>query len=182
MIEKNAQENKILKNTMALVGVIARSGEDPEDIKCDIQSIKRYLEYFPKYFNSVINHVIGCGMARFLYKGEEYRDKVQALDHNRRSCHIAAADAVNKLNRLAKFYDAEQVFEIPRDLDPNNVDDRNIAVEMSYSFCTMTFLDGTQRNSYHTGNTDTDLVRMAEAHCQFHTELPLGDMPSGHSE
>ena len=57
-------ENLILKNAMKLAEVVSRSDESPEDIKDDIANIKRYLECFPKYFSSVINHVIGGGVAK----------------------------------------------------------------------------------------------------------------------
>ncbi len=165
-------ENLILKNAMNLAEAVSRSDESPEDIKDDIENIKRYLECFPKYFNSVINHVIGGGVARFLYEGEEYRAKIEKLDHDRRSCHIAATDAVNKLNRLAKFYGADAVFQVPRALDPDNINDRNIAAAMSYDFCTLTFLDETEHSSYHTAKgMDADLLKMADGRCHFRTKL-----------
>ena len=165
-------ENLIFKNAMKLAEAVSRSDESLEDIKVDIENIKRYLECFPKYFISVINHVIEGGVARFLYEGEEYRAKKEKLDHDRRSCHIAATDAVSKLNRLAKFYGAYAVFWVPRALDPDNINDRNIAAAMSYNFCTLTFLDETERSSYHTSKgMDADLLKIADGSCHFRTKL-----------
>lgn len=102
---------------------------------------------------------------------------MQELDAGRRQRHIMATDAVNKLNRLAKYYDVEKIFRVDRDLDSGSVDDREYAVSMAYSFCTATFLDEVVRSGYNIGkekNTmDQDLQTMVSHHLQFETDMVL---------
>lgn len=52
--------------------------------------------------------------------GEEWRDKVQALDENRRSKHEVAMSAVNQLNRLAVAEGLEPFYDGPVDHEHRN--------------------------------------------------------------
>ncbi len=45
------------------------------------------------------------------YEGQELRDKVQALDENRRIAHEAAISAVTSINRLAQSLNVEPLFK-----------------------------------------------------------------------
>ncbi len=170
-------KNEIMERAINLMNAIKRSEEEPEDKEMDIMNVQKYLKAFPAYFNSVINYAITGQMLSILYTGEAYRDKMQELDAGRRQRHIMATDAVNKLNRLAKYYDVEKIFRVDRDLDSGSVDDREYAVSMAYSFCTATFLDEVVRSGYNIGkekNTmDQDLQTMVSHHLQFETDMVL---------
>lgn len=168
--------NEILARGINLVKAIRDSDVDMDEKNDDIRNVKDYLESFPRYLNSVISYAIASQMIRILYDGENYRDRMKSLDENRRRKHIAATDAVNKLNTIARYYEVKEIIPIGRRLDSNSVDDREYAVKLTYDFCTSVFLDEIERSGYNIGkgeSADQELLHMIEKGGGFHTDLSL---------
>lgn len=142
----------VLENMGSLMEAISKGEYSQEDL----ENLEGWALKIPEYFNSVINYAISSRIASFTLEGEEYRDKITALDRNRRISHIALTDSVNKINRLASMYDKEPVFETgnKKVLDSNNVEDRETAADISFSFCTEVFLDEMERSKYHIKSAD----------------------------
>lgn len=168
----------------ALVKAIREADIDPEDMRDDLESAETSILKFPKYFNAVIETVV---RSRTLSKDNisHYQYQIMHLDEMRRSAHISVAIAVNKLNRLCRMYNVEQMFDIDN-LSGDNVDDREKAANAVYNFCKETFLDEEYRSGYAIKdevNMDEELMQMADdqeeremrssykGQQMFHTEL-----------
>lgn len=141
--------NEIMEKVEDLVKAIKNSDEEIEDKQDSIKDVERYILSFPEYYNSVINHVVQGSLCRVLYEGEEYRDKMMALDSRRRRCHIMATEAVNKINRLALYYGTKEIFQVDHTLNSEKIEDRELAVNMAFQFCGETFLDEVKRSGYN---------------------------------
>lgn len=150
--------NETLNRLEDLVKAIKASDEEQEDKTDDIKNVENYMLSFPNYFNAVINHVVQGKIVMVMYEGEEFRERMTRLDTTRRDCHILATQAVNKLNRLAKYYGTTQVFDIDRTLDANKVEDREVAVNLAFRFCGQTFLDEVKRSGYNIDKESQDQV------------------------
>ena len=111
-------------------------------------------------------------IAKVRYEGQEYRDYMQDLDIRRRSKHILVTDAVNVLNRISEAFGVGQIFPTERVLDGNNREDREVAVNLVYNFCTQVYLDEIERSKYNIENKDMhhELHRMSERGGTFHSE------------
>lgn len=120
--------------------------EDRDDI---LDFVAKEVLHFPAYLNQVIGYVVNSNLFRMRYEGEEYRDRMTKLDGDRRSAHIAIADAVNKLNKLSEMYGVEPIVPTEHRLDANSVDDREFAARITFSFCVETFLDEMDRSGYN---------------------------------
>lgn len=64
------------------------------------KNINRLLDYS----NCKASMEFNIKIARFKYEGEEYIEKIEEMDHQRRYKHILATESINKINRLAKQY------------------------------------------------------------------------------
>lgn len=62
------------------------------------------------YVESVYMMEVTLPTLRFRYEGDEYREKVMALDSRRRSAHEMAISATTQLTRWAKIVGAEPMF------------------------------------------------------------------------
>jgi hypothetical protein len=137
---------------------------DPECDAADKQEIKDFVmqnfALLPKYFEAVINEntelAFGAGPSM-----------IERLETQRRNAHIAACDAINKINRLSKQYGIGMFFDFPeiqnRPLEPgmlnpegkmvsvtqNSNRDRELAAFRIYGFCKEMFLDGPDRTRYN---------------------------------
>lgn len=164
--------NEILKNMDQLVLAIKKSNESEESKIDDLQSLERYMLAFPDYLNTVIDYVIRGRIISVWYDGEEYRDRMQRLDYSRRQKHIMAAEAVNKLNRLAQYYEVPKLFDLDFELDSSKVEDREFAVKLTYRFCVDIFLDEVVKSGYHfeKSSLDDTIMKMIESKNHFRTE------------
>lgn len=150
--------NEVLERLDELVRAIKNSDEELENKADDIKNVEKYTLSFPNYFNAVINHVVQGKIYMVMYDGEEYRDRMTRLDQNRRQCHIMATDAVNKLNRMAMYYGTSQIFRIDRKLNPDKVEDREVAMNLVFRFCGQTFIDEVKRSGYNLDKDSQDQI------------------------
>lgn len=148
-----------------LIIAIRNSGADPMDIEDDIETARDKVLSFPAYFNAVIECVV---QANTLSKENisHYQYTIMKNDQRRRDKHIAAALAVNVLNRLCKIYKVEEMFPIG-ELNPDSVQDREAAINAVYLFCKETFLDEAYRSGYPVKDItvqemDKELMEMAK--------------------
>ena len=72
-----------------------------------LDTISSALESFPDYANIVIKEQIMLPIWRERYEGTEYREKVQEIDSNRRSCHDSAIASISMLNRISEMLHIE---------------------------------------------------------------------------
>lgn len=99
-------------------------------------------------------------------------------DRNRRAAHIKLTQAINQLNRWAKMYDLEPVFNTGREseLDPDNSSDRQLAAVLGYRFSNELFLNEMVRsNRFFDAKTyediDSILYEMEENAIKFNTHV-----------
>lgn len=183
---------KVLKDISELAKAIKEDESlTSEFIKDDLESLEKWLNSFPEYFNSVVTMQSSMSFYRFLYEGEEYRDRAQALDQTRRDKHILATQSINKINRLAKSYGMSEIFPVGKELKPaprdwkddpqaerKAKDDRELAADYIYEFCKQVFLDGQSHNQYLTNKRDRELYQMEVNRTSFKTNLSLDEMIS----
>lgn len=173
--------NNILERMENLVKAIKKNPiETDEDKKDDVKNLEKYMLAFPNYLNAVIDYVIRGKIIGIWYDGEEYRDHMERLDRARRQSHIMAAEAVNKINRLATHYGVPKIFELDYILDSEKVEDRELAVNLTYRFCIDTFMDEVLRSGYSLTLNDLDaiILDMAEHKKYFETEIPKWGFPN----
>lgn len=97
---------ELRKNYVALVNAWA-SEEDGQEV---VDLIVDRMNKLGAYVESVYTMEVTLPSLRFRYEGEEYRDKVMALDSRRRSAHEAAIAAVAQLTRWAKAVGVDPMF------------------------------------------------------------------------
>jgi hypothetical protein len=169
--------NNILEKIIELGECIkSNATELAEDKQDDLKSIEKYLTSFPNYFNAVINHTIQINVVGLRYEGEEYRDKISKIDHDRRDAHIRLTDSINKLNRLSSYYQGEKIFDMDKELDSNSRDDRAQAVKIVYSFCKDVFLDEhAMNNDFTYDKMEEELIDMSNERKKFSTKISLDE-------
>lgn len=181
---------KVLKNISELAKAIKEDKTlTPEFIEDDLDSLEKWINSFPDYFNSVVNMQSKMSIYLIRYEGEEYRDRVHALDQTRRDKHILAAQAINKINRSAKSYGMAEIFPVGKELKPDPrewkddpqaerkaKDDRELAADYIYEFCKHVFLDGQLHNQYLSNKRDQELYEMEVNHTSFKTNLSLDEI------
>lgn len=84
--------------------VMAWEVERDDDI---MRLITDNMNAFCKYVEAVYTMEYSMPMLRAQYDGQEYRDRVQQLDANRRHAHERAIIAATQLNRWAKMKGVE---------------------------------------------------------------------------
>lgn len=138
---------------------------DPEELQEMEEFLLSKVNAFPNYFNSVVSMESRIVILKELCDPETYRFRVQKMDDDRRSAHIAATNAINQLNRLCKRYDLEPLFtfegigdrelhsvaEIPGNSAKENeaIEDRERAADAIFSFCKEVFLDKKVQEKYN---------------------------------
>lgn len=98
------QYDKMIKNLTAA----AKTGD--ADAEMDIQDIKRVMDSFCNYVNTVDMTEMRIHIAYARMEGTELRDAITLYDTSRRNAHEAAIASANAINRYARFYDAGKIF------------------------------------------------------------------------
>ena len=113
---------------------------------------------------------------------EEYRERMQSLDTDRRNRHIVMTMRINIMNRLADALGIEKPFEtgLGRDLDPESVDDREVAATHAFVFCAESFLD--QSLDIGQKAMDTVLYEMSRERLTFEAKIDNIEQFAGMSE
>ena len=181
---------KVLKDISELTKAIKEDETlTAEFIDDDLDSLAKWLNSFSEYFNAVVNMQSIMSIYSVQYEGEEYRDRVQALDQTRRDKHILATQAINKINRSAKSYGMSEIFPVGKELKPDPrewkddpqaerkaKDDRELAADYIYEFCKQVFLDGQSHNQYLSNKREQELYEMEVNHTSFKTNLSLDEI------
>lgn len=174
--------SKILNNVASLAKQIYEKAEDPVLLKEDLDTLMRYVEAFPKYFDSVIRMETFSATARFRYEGDDLLDKLAKWDSDRRLAHIMATSAINKINRLCKVYEMDPIFEIPgvkeNRLNENSITDRKIAADIIYGFCKEVYLDAAEKERYNQKETsfDQELSELQNDRIEFYKKISVDDL------
>ena len=82
---------------------------DPEDADV-LDMIKENMSKLNKYVEQVYEMETSIKLLSFRYEGQEFRDRVETLDRNRRYAHERAIVAVTQLNRWATMMKVEPMF------------------------------------------------------------------------
>lgn len=166
------RSDDVINRLNSLIEAIKANNPDKEtqDYLCDF--VRDQLDAPSQYYNSVINGAIASRIAYATKEGDDLRETIQNLDFNRRSKHIALVNAINSLNRLCGKYSLEPMFQTPRELDPEKVEDREVAADIAYAFTSKVFLDEMDKSGYFiesARHTDIDgkLSRMIEDRKSF---------------
>lgn len=165
---------KTVERFNILLDVIKEKTLDVTERSDILSFVAEQALYAPKYYNAVIAGSIATKIAYMTLDGEDLRDRVQSLDRDRRMAHIGLTNSVNIINRLCKKYEIEPVFDVPHELDPEKVSDREIAADIAYSFSSRVFLNEMERSEYHIESAnhikvDEMLGQMTENHVTFVT-------------
>lgn len=94
------------------------------------------LSKFSQYANIVISQQHLLPIYRVRYEGQDYRDHVESLDHNRRTIHNCAIDSVNILNRLSDKLGLEPFSDV-------DTKDRNAVANMIGDYIVEMYQTGT---------------------------------------
>lgn len=191
--------SKILNDIANLARRIREVEKDPDEIEYMEKYLTERIEKFPKYFSSVIMMETQMKIAAQLYDREDYQDRVMSWDRSRRMSHIAAANAINQINRLCiQNYDMEPIFKFPSIGDrplkpeaeiPGNAmmeraakDDRELAADAIYGFCKEVFLDARSKERYNQiegydrEERDKELHEIGENSGYFNQRLSLDEL------
>ena len=103
-------ENSYL-NESALKDLIQRvsTGTGP-DAREDLDTVKKALEKFHNYVNTVVTNEADLLFQRGALQGEDYKNAVSAYDEKRHIAHEKAIGDAILLNRLAPAYNVPPVF------------------------------------------------------------------------
>lgn len=87
----------------------------------DLEFVESRMNAFTEYVSHVAWMETRIQRIEILeLKGEDYRNAVEPLDHQRRSKHNVAMDAINQLNRLSKAMGLEPFYDGPVDHEHRN--------------------------------------------------------------
>lgn len=91
--------------------------DEPEDLEFVESRMNAFTEYVGHvaWMETRIQRIEIEGL-----RGQEYRDAVEPLDHQRRSKHEVAMGAINQLNRLSKAVGLEPFYDGPVDHEHRN--------------------------------------------------------------
>ncbi len=83
--------------------------EEPEDRMSMLDFFDERVRYMADYVQAVCDHSMGTNRAYAMMQGgvldpENYRERVMALDRNRKIKHDVAMDGMNQINRLCDMY------------------------------------------------------------------------------
>lgn len=90
------------------VAATAKTGD--ADAEMDIQDIKRVMDSFCNYVNTVDMTEMRIHIAYARLEGNELRDAIQLYDTSRRNAHESAIASASAINRYARFYGAGKIF------------------------------------------------------------------------
>lgn len=177
--------SQILNNISDLAKTIIDTQKDKELMEDDLDSLTKWIENFPKYYNSVITMEIRIEMAKFRLEGSELGEYRANLDANRRMAHILVADSINKINRLCNVYKKEPVFKLPENkekLNSESIDDREFAADLVYGFCKEVFLDSKSMERYNEQEDlednfrDKELYNMIQSRNTFSGKISVDEL------
>lgn len=97
-----------------LMRVIKDEPDDLEFVESRMNAFTEYVSHVA-WMETRIQRIEILGL-----KGEDYRNAVEPLDHQRRSKHNVAMDAINQLNRLSKAMGLEPFYDGPVDHEHRN--------------------------------------------------------------
>lgn len=86
---------------------IVNAYKDDNDV---LDIIQKDMKSIGDYFSSVYMMETSMSIIYARYEGQELRDRIEALDSNRRFCHERAIMGVKRLNRFADMKNLEPVF------------------------------------------------------------------------
>ena len=103
-------ENRFL-NESALKDLIQRASTSTDpDAREDLELVKKALEKFHQYVDTVVTEEAKLLLQRSTLTGEDYRNAVLAYDEKRHIAHEKAIGDAKLLNRLAPAYNVPPVF------------------------------------------------------------------------
>lgn len=102
--------------------------------ECAEETLQDALESILRYPNCVIHmsNMMELWRTVLCYEGEDYRDRVEKLDKDRRIKHDAAIAAISMLNRICKILGIDQ-FDV-------NLNDRYAVGDWIGAFCGEVFM------------------------------------------
>ncbi len=167
--------SETLNNILNLISEVKKDNSEIADSLKEL--IVDAIKAPANYYNAVISMVAEIKVARE-YGDENLTYITEKSDRNRRAAHIKLTQAINQLNRWAKMYDLEPVFNTGREseLDPDNSSDRQLAAVLGYRFSNELFLDEMVRsNIFFDAKTyediDSILYEMEEYAVKFNTHV-----------
>ena len=89
--------------------VRAKTGD--ADAEMDIDDVKKIMDSFYNYVNTVDQTETRIHIAYARLEGPELRDAIMLYDTSRRRTHECVIASVRALNRYAHFYGAERIFQ-----------------------------------------------------------------------
>lgn len=167
--------SETLNNILNLISEVKKDNSEIADSLKEL--IVDAIKAPANYYNAVISMVAEIKVARE-YGDENLTYITEKSDRNRRAAHIKLTQAINQLNRWAKMYGLEPVFNTGREseLDPDNSSDRQLAAVLGYRFSNELFLDEMVRsNIFFDAKTyediDSILYEMEEYAVKFNTHV-----------
>ena len=190
--------SKVLQDLANLAKTIREKETDPEELKDMEKFLEEKIGAFPQYFSSVIIMETHMTILRAMYDREDYIDRVQNMDQNRRISHQMAAYAINGINRVCDMYGVDHIFKFPEkendELKPEASfhgdpiserlakDDRELAADAVYNFCKEVFLDAKSREIYNVHEVETreqrdqELYEIGKTHGTFNKEITIDEL------
>lgn len=95
---------KLKLNYLTIVEAASDDYDMLEIINSDMNALELYVQ-------SVYTMEVTIPVVRARYEGEEVRDRITALDRNRRAAHERAIIAVKRLNRFSGILGVAPLFE-----------------------------------------------------------------------
>lgn len=91
-----------------------------EDIEDLLEFVDSRVAYMPEYIKAVYDHVLTVDSSSVLRREgiisvEEYKNRIETADSNRRSKHDAMLVAMDQLNRLCDKYGVNKICPINQD-------------------------------------------------------------------
>lgn len=133
--------NLIFANSDVVLNL--KSPLNGEKMFIDMEDYYDFLQGFvdiqKKYFNSVVDHVIGSRLAYVRHENEPEKIsyEIQKLDSARRSVHNSLIAQCSAINRICEALNVEKVCDV-------DIDDRNAVNAFCFKFCTEVFRLGSE--------------------------------------
>lgn len=130
---KKRTVKKLIKEKFLNLVNVCKSDRDMLDIiESDIRALGEYV-YAVHMMETALPII------RINYEGQELRDRIEKLDHNRRAHHERAIIGVKRLNRFAEMEGVEKIFT-------GDVEDRYAIADFCRDVTVEMFDDRTGRN------------------------------------
>ena len=128
-------------NYKELIRAIAN--DTTEDVEDFLEFVDTRISYMPEYIKAVYDHVLTVDSSSVLRREgiisvEEYKNRIETADLNRRSKHDAMLVAMDQLNRLCDKYGVQKIC-------PEN-QDRHVRANFAVAVTIECFLEGIHKS------------------------------------